>query len=226
MFPGIYEFRYDAGHLIFLGAFYTVCLVLSSLLAAALYRAIADLRRGREEEIRWREDFSALPVSCRSCRHEIAGEISRRACPNGFDCRNCDGHAGFLRTAAAPHGAAGPGRESEESLHGFRMPPDRRYHRGHTWVRPEEDGTVTVGLDDFAERLLGDPEEILLPATGTRLRLNGTGFRDPERGGGSADSLAPGRGSGGTGRTGARLVPPGPARRGRSRFPATSLEAR
>jgi hypothetical protein len=30
------------------------------------------------------------------------------------------------------------------------FPLDRFYHRGHTWAHPENDGTVTIGLDDWA----------------------------------------------------------------------------
>jgi hypothetical protein len=182
MFPGVYEFHWDAGHLIFLGAFYGVLLLLAAVLAAALARAADDLRRGREEEIRWRGDFSALPASSRSCRHEIAGEIARRPCPNGFDCRTCDGHARFLQ--GAPEGRSRPGGtiRKEEPIHGLRMPLDRLYHRGHTWVRWEQDATVTVGLDDFGARLLGEPEEVQLPSPGSRLRLHGTGFRIRSRG--------------------------------------------
>ena len=60
---------------------------------------------------------------------------------------------------------------------GFDLPLDRLYHRGHTWVRPEMDGTVTVGLDDFARRLVGTPDRIELPAPGSRLEVNGPAGR-------------------------------------------------
>ncbi len=40
-------------------------------------------------------------------------------------------------------------------------------------MRPESDGTLTVGLDDFARRLVGTPERLELPAPGTRLEVNG-----------------------------------------------------
>jgi hypothetical protein len=57
------------------------------------------------------------------------------------------------------------------------FPADRFYHRGHTWVRPEADGTVTIGLDDLGARLLGTPDEVILPEPGAGLRVNGTAFR-------------------------------------------------
>jgi glycine cleavage system H protein len=176
MFPGVYEFRWDAGHLIFLGAFYSVFLILAISLAAALRRAVRQLKAGRAEAIRWKEDFPDLPTSSRRCRHEITGEATRRTCPSGFDCRSCREHARFLQRRK--DGGRTLVRAAEgESLLGFRIPSDRLYHRGHAWARAEADGTFTVGLDDMAARLLGTPDEIALPAPGSRLVLNGTGFR-------------------------------------------------
>ena len=57
------------------------------------------------------------------------------------------------------------------------FPADRLYHRGHTWAHPEPDGTVTIGLDDLGARLLGTPDEVILPEPGTQVRTNGTAFR-------------------------------------------------
>ncbi len=65
---------------------------------------------------------------------------------------------------------------------GFDLPLDRLYHRGHTWVRPEPDGTLSVGLDDLARRLVGTPERVELPAVGSRLQVNGPAARLTTRG--------------------------------------------
>lgn len=46
---------------------------------------------------------------------------------------------------------------------------DVAYHQGHAWARPRPDGTVRVGMDDFARRLLGAPQAFRLPAVGMRL---------------------------------------------------------
>lgn len=37
----------------------------------------------------------------------------------------------------------------------------------HTWVRPEADGTVVLGIDDFLARVLGAVEQIILPEPGS-----------------------------------------------------------
>ena len=57
------------------------------------------------------------------------------------------------------------------------FPLDRYYHRGHTWARPEANGTLTIGLDDLGRRLLGQPDAIELPGPGAHIEANGTAFR-------------------------------------------------
>jgi len=47
----------------------------------------------------------------------------------------------------------------------FHVPPGVHLHPGHTWARLEPDGLVTVGVDDFAHKLVG-PTEVTLPAAG------------------------------------------------------------
>lgn len=36
------------------------------------------------------------------------------------------------------------------------IPSDLRFAKTHEWVRQEEDGTLTVGISDYAQSLLGD----------------------------------------------------------------------
>lgn len=51
----------------------------------------------------------------------------------------------------------------------FAVPDDRFYHPGHAWARVEPDGVVTVGMDDFARKLVGAPDRLDLPAPGARV---------------------------------------------------------
>ncbi|HTN51678.1 MAG TPA: glycine cleavage system protein H [Anaeromyxobacter sp.] len=50
----------------------------------------------------------------------------------------------------------------------FHVPPGVHLHPGHTWARLEPDGLVTVGIDDFAHKLVG-PAEVELPTPGTKV---------------------------------------------------------
>lgn len=43
------------------------------------------------------------------------------------------------------------------------IPTDMHYTKSHEWVRLEEDGTVTVGISDHAQELLGDIVFVELP---------------------------------------------------------------
>ena len=45
------------------------------------------------------------------------------------------------------------------------------FHQGHSWAAPEEGDVVRVGMDDFAQKLVGEPTAIDLPPPGTELRL-------------------------------------------------------
>lgn len=45
------------------------------------------------------------------------------------------------------------------------VPTELRYTKSHEWVRTEDDGSVTVGITDHAQALLGDMVFIELPET-------------------------------------------------------------
>ena len=173
MFPWNYGFHFGTASYIFLGAFYTVLIVVSTTLLNALWRASRDLTKGKVEDIRWHSDFHDLSAGDRSCRHVLTGEFKCRECPNAFDCRKCETHAKLI----AIHPPVLAAADAEAEIFGMSFPLDRMYHRGHTWARPEADGTVTVGLDDLGARLLGAPDAVDLPALGSRVQVNGTAFR-------------------------------------------------
>src|SRR3569623_2171569 len=46
------------------------------------------------------------------------------------------------------------------------IPVDLKYTQSHEWVRRESDGTVTVGITDHAQDLLGDMVFVELPEVG------------------------------------------------------------
>jgi len=50
------------------------------------------------------------------------------------------------------------------------IPGDLRYARTHEWARLEEDGTVTVGITDYAQEALGDVVFVEHPEVGQLLR--------------------------------------------------------
>ncbi|HJV07155.1 MAG TPA: glycine cleavage system protein GcvH [Chromobacteriaceae bacterium] len=49
------------------------------------------------------------------------------------------------------------------------IPADLKYVASHEWLRLEADGTVTVGITEHAQDLLGDIVFVELPAVGANL---------------------------------------------------------
>jgi len=170
--PGNYGFDWNAGHIVFLGAFYAVLAVVALTLAFALIRSWRKLLAGESEAIRWQTDFESLPAHDRACRHVLTGEFRERQCPHAFDCRECDTHPKLIERRPPPEVEA-----AEEDVCGMTFPLDRFYHRGHAWVRLEPDGTAIVGLDELGTRLLGRPDALVLPQPGARIHTNGTAFQ-------------------------------------------------
>lgn len=49
------------------------------------------------------------------------------------------------------------------------IPSDRQYAKSHEWAKPEPDGTVLVGITDYAQGALGDITYVQLPKAGATL---------------------------------------------------------
>jgi glycine cleavage system H protein len=49
------------------------------------------------------------------------------------------------------------------------VPADLRYAKSHEWVKSAGDGTVTVGITDYAQNSLGDITYVQLPKVGATL---------------------------------------------------------
>ena len=49
------------------------------------------------------------------------------------------------------------------------IPSELKYNKSHEWVRRETDGSVTVGITDHAQDLLGDMVYVELPEVGRTL---------------------------------------------------------
>jgi len=73
-----------------------------------------------------------------------------------------------------------PGQEPQalpvNIVGGFNLAPGASYHVGHTWAAKETRNIVRVGLDDFAVRLLGNVDQLDLPARGRWLRQGEKGW--------------------------------------------------
>ncbi|MEJ2330448.1 MAG: glycine cleavage system protein GcvH [Gammaproteobacteria bacterium] len=52
-------------------------------------------------------------------------------------------------------------------------PSDLKYTKSHEWVRDNGDGTVTLGITDHAQELLGDLVFVEVPESGTDVEAGG-----------------------------------------------------
>jgi len=79
-----------------------------------------------------------------------------------------------------------PGKEKTPGLLAglpswFRVPEGYGFHQGHTWMKvelmsPNRQRLVKVGLDDFAQKLIGKVDAVDLPPVGSRLRQGDKGW--------------------------------------------------
>ncbi len=79
-----------------------------------------------------------------------------------------------------------PGRGKNRDWHAglpswFRVPEGYGFHQGHTWMKvdllsPGRRRLVKVGLDDFAQKLIGKVDAVVLPAVGSRLTQGDKGW--------------------------------------------------
>jgi glycine cleavage system H lipoate-binding protein len=81
------------------------------------------------------------------------------------------------RPGRSARGPALAEAQAQPTMEWFTLAEDRYYHQGHSWVRPGEGDVVEVGMDDFAQRLLGIPEAIGLPAVGSSVEQGENGWK-------------------------------------------------
>ena len=59
----------------------------------------------------------------------------------------------------------------------FSLARDYFYHQGHSWALPEQKDVVKIGIDDFAQKLIGKPDRVLVPTIGEQLEQGEKGWQ-------------------------------------------------
>jgi glycine cleavage system H lipoate-binding protein len=134
----------------------------------------------------WVEKMMQLPANRRKCRYMITEEVGRKICPSAYECGTCTFDQMMqerMQVEILPVHA-----RTQES--GFALAEDFYYHEGHTWAKPEYGGRVRVGLDDFAQKLIGKLGKIELPNIGQEVKQGEVGFQ-VRRNGEAAKVLSP-----------------------------------
>ena len=98
------------------------------------------------------------------CRHYLLGPKGLQGCLNDGRCGDCN----FDEVISAVRSRYDASRGSEViSVEGFSVQADAYMHPGHMWLRRSVASEAVVGLDSFASSLIGPPDHIAMPATGT-----------------------------------------------------------
>ncbi|GAB4109626.1 MAG: hypothetical protein Kow001_09910 [Acidobacteriota bacterium] len=111
-----------------------------------------------------------------------AGVVSFKLCERGLECETCPLDRALRGLDEHPVRPETPEREegeylevqTEPHLPAFRLQRRFFYSPWHVWVSVESKGNLRVGLDDFAQQLLGPIYLVSLPEPGTTL-----GVRSP-----------------------------------------------
>ena len=93
------------------------------------------------------------------CWWMLAGVVDYKLCDHDYDCEHCPFDL-ILQTGDSktpPKTAEAPGDATVF------------YHSGHVWLRVEDRGNVRVGLDDFAQKILGRAYAVALPHEGLKV---------------------------------------------------------
>ncbi len=83
----------------------------------------------------------------------------------------------YLNRPAMARETATSSRITTTLLDWFYLANDFHYHKGHTWVKMDTENTAMVGIDDFAQKLLGKPDRVLLPKPGMTLEQGDRGWQ-------------------------------------------------
>lgn len=81
----------------------------------------------------------------------------------------------FWRYVNAPSLSEVPARRVD-ATGWFSVPEGVGFHPGHTWARSDDDGLVTIGIDDFAQKLVGPVRGARLPSPGEEVQQGEPAF--------------------------------------------------
>jgi glycine cleavage system H lipoate-binding protein len=79
-------------------------------------------------------------------------------------------YMGLLRHMNVPAAQEKAERILSGVVEWFRVPEGFLFHQGHSWARAAGPDTATLGMDDYAAKLVGAVDSVRLPAVGAKLR--------------------------------------------------------
>ncbi len=123
-----------------------------------------------------------LPGDQRACRYMLQGMVSHKICARNYECGTCP-YDQMMQDMLDYHLVKERPRvkvsdlKKKTKVEGYSLPIDLNYHKGHTWMRREGEDLLKVGLDDFAQQLVGEIKEVKLPQVGEKVDSGEPGFK-------------------------------------------------
>jgi len=131
------------------------------------------MQAAKGKQITWQEAMRKHSELNRVCRHSLTGRIQRRVCAYDYECGTCDFDQ-FFEDVWSPKTETYPAENQQ--VRGFDVPFGYYYDNGHAWARIESGGTIRVGMDDFALKVLGAADAYDLPLMGKELTHGKAGW--------------------------------------------------
>ena len=128
-----------------------------------------------EEEARlWVKQMNETYETVSSpCIHALAGQgEAPMQCEQNYECYRCEVHQALSQSKKVP----AVSKPKYRLASGFRVADGYYYHFGHTWVHPEAEGHVRVGVDDFVGKVFGKAKRIELPPVGNVIQQGDMGW--------------------------------------------------
>ncbi len=118
------------------------------------------------------------------CIWMMSGTVTFKLCDRDYDCEHCAFHQAWLETKenrckagetdSHRHHPGHDGTRDSMPLGNQEYIGDVFLHPAHVWARVEEQGKVRIGLDDFAQRLVGRIYSVGLPVAESRVSNGNT----------------------------------------------------
>ena len=121
------------------------------------------------------------------CIWMMSGTVTFKLCDRDYDCEHCAFYQAWLETKEDRYKVGEMDSHRHRPGHdgtGYSLSPGNQefigdvfLHPTHVWARVEEQGKVRIGLDDFAQRLVGRIYNVGLPVAETRISNEGAYWR-------------------------------------------------
>lgn len=121
--------------------------------------------------------FRTFDGEQRKCRYMMMGVVDYKLCSKNYECYHCEIDQRMEETYGMHPAFAVKLAEQKklQKIGEFYLDPNLYYFQGHTWVKMLN-GRVRIGIDDFAQRILGRNLIVKLPSRDLHIKKKDFAF--------------------------------------------------